>query len=43
MEIGEEILEYHEDNDMAEPQESIETIIKKVSHKRKLEWAWELI
>ena len=35
MEIGEEILEYHDYHGMAEPQELIETLIKKESHKRK--------
>ena len=34
MEIGEAILEDHEDHDMAEPQEPVETLLEKDSHKR---------
>ena len=43
MEIGEAILEYHEDHDMAEPQELVETLLEKYSHKMKPTWALELI
>ena len=43
MEIGESILEYHEDHDMEEPQELVEIILYKDSHKRKPAWARELI
>ena len=43
MEIRETIPEYHEDHDMAEPQELVETIPEKDSHKRKKSWAWEII
>ena len=43
MKIVEAILEDHEDHDMAEPQETVETLRKKDSHKRKPAWAWELI
>ena len=43
MEIGEALLEYDEDHDMAEPQEPIETILEKDSHKRKPAWERELI
>ena len=43
MEIGEAIPEYHEDHDMEEPQEPVEIILKKDSHKRKPTWARELI
>ena len=43
MEIGEAIPEDHEDHDMEKPQEPIETIIEKDSHKRKPAWARELI
>ena len=43
MEIGENILEDHEYHDMEEPQEPVETLLKKDSHKRKIAWAWELI
>ena len=39
MEIGEAIPKDHEDHDMAEPQESVETILEKESHKRKPTWA----
>ena len=38
MEIGEAILEYHEDHDMMEPHELVETLLKKKSHKRKPSW-----
>ena len=41
MEIGEAILEDHEDHGMTEPQEPIETFLKNESHKRKKAWAWE--
>ena len=43
MEIGEAIQEYHEDHDMMEPQEPVETILEKDSHKRKPTWEQELI
>ena len=43
MEIGESIPEDHEDHDMVEPQEPVETILEKDSHKRKPTWARELI
>ena len=43
MEIGEAILEDHEDHDMTEPQDLVEKILEKDSHKRKPSWAWELI
>ena len=43
MEIGESIPEYHEDHDMEEPQELVETFLEKDSHKRKLALAQELI
>ena len=43
MEIGEAIPEDHEDHDMAERQEPIETILEKDSHKRKPTWAWECL
>ena len=43
MEIGEEIPKYHEDHDMEEPQEPVETILEKDSHKRKSTWAREPI
>ena len=43
MEIGEAIPEDHEDHDMEEPQEMVETILDKDSHKRKPAWAWDLI
>ena len=43
MEIGEEILEDHEDHDMEEPQELVETLPEKDSHKRKPSWAHDLI
>ena len=43
MEIGEAILEDHKDHDMAEPQELVEKLLKKDSHKRKPTWAQELI
>ena len=43
MEIGESIPEDYEDHDMAEPQESIEKLLEKDSHKRKPAWEWELI
>ena len=43
MEIGEAIPEDHEDHDMAEPQEPVETILEKDSHKRKPAWAQELV
>ena len=43
MEIGEAIPKDHEDHDKAEPQEQVETILEKDSHKRKLAWARELI
>ena len=43
MEIGEAILVDHEDHDMAEPQEPVETLLEKDSHKRKPAWARELI
>ena len=43
MEIGEAILEDHEDHDMVEPQEPVETLFEKDSHKRKPTWARELI
>ena len=43
MEIGEEIPEDHEYHDMAKPQESVEIILEKDSHKRKPAWARELI
>ena len=43
MEIGEEILEYHEYHEMEEPQDLVETLLDNESHKRKPSWAWELI
>ena len=43
MEIGEAILEDHEDHNMTEPQEMVDTIIEKDPHKRKPTWAQELI
>ena len=43
MEIGEVIPEDHEDHDMTEPQEPVETFLEKDSHKRKPTWPWELI
>ena len=43
MEIGEAILEYHKDHNMVEPQELVETILEKDSHKRRPSWAQELI
>ena len=43
MEMEEEIPKYHEDHDMAKPQEPIETLHEKNSHKRKPAWAQELI
>ena len=43
MEIGEEIPEDHEDHDMEEPQDLVEKILEKDSHKRKPTWARELI
>ena len=43
MEIGEAIPEDHEDHDMTEPQELVETFLEKDSHKRKPTWARELI
>ena len=43
MEIGEVILEDHEDHDTKEPQELVETFLEKDSHKRKPTWAQELI
>ena len=43
MEIGEAIPDDHEYHDMAEPQELVETIIQKDSHKRKPTWERELI
>ena len=39
MEIGEAIPEDHEDHDMTEPQEPVETFLEKDSHKRKSAWA----
>ena len=43
MEIREAIRVAHEDHDMAEPQEPVEILLEKESHKRKPTWAWELI
>ena len=43
MEIGEEILEDHEDHDMEEPKYLVETLHEKDSHNRKLAWEWERI
>ena len=43
MEIEEEIQENHEDHEMTEPQEPIETFLEKDSHKRNLAWARELL
>ena len=43
MEIGEAILEDHEDHDMEEPQDQVETLLWKESHKRKPTWAQDLI
>ena len=43
MEIGESILEYHEYHDMTEPQELVDIILEKDSHKRKPTWAQEFI
>ena len=43
MEIGEAISKDHEDHDMVEPQEPVETLFEKHSHKRKPAWARELI
>ena len=39
MEIGEEIPEDHEDNDMEESQEPVETFLKNESQKKKPTWA----
>ena len=41
--IVEAIPEVHEDHDMTEPQELVETLHEKNSHKRKPAWARELI
>ena len=43
MEIGEAIQEDHEDHDMEEPQNPIETLHEKESRKRKPTWERELI
>ena len=43
MEIREAIPEYHEDHYMAEPQEPVETLLEKDSHKREPTWERELI
>ena len=43
MEIGEAIREGPEDHNMTKPQETVETLLEKESHKRKPAWAWELI
>ena len=43
MEIEESIPKNHEDHNMIEPQEKVETFLDKDSHKRKLAWARELI
>ena len=43
MEIGEAILEDHEDHDMTEPQETLKTLHKKDSHKRKPTWEQDLL
>ena len=43
MEIGEAIPEDHEYHDMKEPQDLVETLLKKDSHKRKQTWSRELI
>ena len=42
MKIVEAIQELHEDNDMAEPQDPVETLHEKDSHKRKPTWEREL-
>ena len=43
MEIGEAIPEDHEDHDMVEPQEPVETLLEKDFHKRKPAWERELL
>ena len=43
MEIEEAHLENHEDHDMIEPQEPLETFLEKDSHSRKLAWECEII
>ena len=43
MEIGESILEDHDDHNMVEPQEPVETFLEKNSHKRKPAWAREIL
>ena len=43
MAIEETILEYHEDHDMEETQELVESLHKNNSYKRKPTWARELI
>ena len=43
MGIGEEIPEYHEENNMAESQEPVEIILEKESHKRKPSWSRDLL
>ena len=43
MEIGEAIAEENEYYDMEEPQEQVETLLEKESHKRKPTWAREII
>ena len=43
MTIEDTISEGHEDNDMEKPQEPIEPLHEKKSHKRKPAWAQELI
>ena len=43
MEIGEANPEDHEDHDMEKPQELVEIILEKESHKRKPAWERELI
>ena len=43
MKIREEIPEYPKDHNTTEPQEPIETILEKDSHKRKPTWVLEII
>ena len=43
MEIGEVIPKDHADQDVTEPQETVETILEKDSHKRKPTWEWDLL
>ena len=43
MEIADSIPKDHEDHDMKEVHELVETILEKDSHTSKPLWAWELI